>query len=159
MSGCSASGLRSPIRFGRAAAVAAAGLVLGSAALGARQTRIECDLTGARHEHYGSTFTIDHEKGALRWIEGDEELRIERHSPTELRASRHGRFGGATSANAAFFDLSLFSGAATMTYLHEPTPAEVAQCERQQPSGCRDPVELPQYAESGSCTVTDSGGD
>ena len=158
MSGCNASGMRSPIRFGwAAAAMAAAGFVLGSAALGARETRIVCDLTGARHEHYGYTFTIDHEKGVLLWIEGDEELKIERRSPTELLASRHGKFG-ASSANAAFFDLSLFSGTATMTYLHEPTPAEVAQCERQQPSGCRDPVELPQYAESGGCTVTDSGG-
>ena len=158
MSGCSASGPRSPIRFGPATAViAAAGLVLGSAAAGARETRIQCDLTGVRQEHYGYTFRIDHEKGALLWIEGDEELKIERRSPTELLASRHGKFGAA-SANAAFFDLSLFSGAATMTYVHEPTPVEAAQCEGRQPSGCREPVELAQYTESGSCTVTDPAG-
>jgi hypothetical protein len=59
----------------------------------------------------------------------------------------------------AFFDLSLFSGVAAMTYLHDPTPAEVEQCERQQSSGCRDPIDLPQYAERGSCTLSERGGD
>jgi hypothetical protein len=139
-------------------AIAAAGLALNGAAAGVRETRIECDLVGQKGEHYGYTFVFDHEKGTLQWIEGDETLTIERHTPTELLASRRGRFG-ASAANMAFFDLSLFSGVAAMTYLHDPTPAEVEQCERQQSSGCRDPIDLPQYAERGSCTLSERGGD
>jgi len=139
------------------AAMVATGLVPEVTA-SARETHIECDLTGPKNQHYGYSFAFDHGTGTVLWVEGHQELKIERHTASELLVSYRGRLGN-LPADAAFFDLNLFSGAAAVMYLHDPTPAEVAKCEKEQSSGCRDSIVLQQYGQTGSCTFEERGSD
>jgi hypothetical protein len=141
-------------------AIAAGALLLSTGvAASSRETYIACDLMGPKSQHFAYSFTFDHAKGTLFWVEGNRELKIERHTSAELLVSHRGQFADVPGANAAFFDLGLSSGAAAVTYLQEPTEAEIAKCEKQQSSGCKDPVALPEYDEAGSCTFTERGSD
>jgi hypothetical protein len=116
------------------------------------QTKIDCDLTGPKGKHYEYSFVFDPAKGTLSWVQGGEELKMERHTPTELLVSRRGKFGD-SPAQVAYFDLALTGGGATMTYFRDPTPAEIAKCEADRSvADCKAPVVLPQYDEAGTCS-------
>ena len=140
------------------ATTAAAVLASAGAAAIAKETHIECDLTGPKNQHYGYSFSFDHAKGTLLWIEGNRELKMERHTATELLVSYRGKFAD-TAANAAFFDLNLVSGGAAVVYFPDPTSTQVAQCEKQQSSGCNDSIVLSEYGETGNCTFEERGGE
>jgi hypothetical protein len=137
-------------------AVAAALLILAGTSVdaGAQETYIDCDLTGPQNQRYQYSFTLDPGKGALLWVEGGRELKIERHTSAELLASYIGKFRD-FPYDEAFFDLNLFSGDASVTYLHDPTPDEIASCEKQRSFGCKDPIVLSQHGETGSCSLVD----
>jgi hypothetical protein len=129
-------------------------LVATSVAAAAQDVYIDCDLTGPQNQHSQYSFAFDSGKGTLFWVEGNQELKMERHTSTELLASYRGKFRDFPH-DATFFDLNLFSGAASITYIHDPTPDEVARCETRQSLGCRDSIVLSEYGETGSCSVVD----
>jgi hypothetical protein len=132
-------------------------VICGGAGAAESQTVIHCDLTGLKGARYEYSFLFDAAKDTLSWVEGGEEVKMERHTSAELLLSRRGKFGD-SPAEVAYFDLALASGSATMTYFRGPTAAETTQCEREQSApDCKAPVALPQYDEAGACTFEERG--
>jgi len=126
--------------------------IFGSVVAAEPQTAIDCDLADVKGVHYSYSFLFDPAKGTLSWVQGGEELKIERHTSNEILASRRGKFGE-TSAQIAFFDLALTGGGATMSYFRDATAAEIAKCQAEQSApDCKEPVALPKYEEGGYCT-------
>jgi hypothetical protein len=122
------------------------------------QTVIDCDLKDAKGAHYAYSFLYDPGAGKLSWVQGGEELKVERHTATDLVVSREGKFGD-SPARIAYFDLLLAGGgettsSATMSYFRDPTAAEIATCDKERPAKdyCRASVPMPQYDEAGTCT-------
>ncbi len=125
------------------------------------QTVIDCALKDSKGAQYEYTFLYDPGAGKLSWLQGGEELKVERHTATDLVVSRHGTFGG-SPAQVAYFDLLLAGGgettsSATMSYFRDPTETEIAHCEKERAAAdyCRAPVPLPQYDEAGTCTYVE----
>jgi len=138
----------------RYAAVAACFMLLAGAGVAAtaQESTLACDLAGPKDPSTRYTFKFNPDPGVLRWVEGKEELKIERHLlGGELLASFKSKVRPFPH-DETFFHVNLSSGEAAINYLHDPTPDEIAACEKQQGWACKDPVVLSQYSESGTCT-------
>lgn len=120
----------------------------------AQEIYLACALVGPQKSDYRYSFTFDPGKGKLFWVEGSQEFEVFRNTSTELWAS-HGMKFRDFPHDSTDFRLNRVTGAAEVTYLRKPSPAEVASCKKQRSWGCEDFIVLTQHAETGSCTVVD----
>jgi len=146
---------RYPAAICAPAAHAAVSVLLLLPALAAAQAvAIDCDLTGPKGHHFGYSFDYVPSRGSLALAGGSGELKTERHTASELLASYRGRLDD-PAAGVAYFRINLTTGAAQVTYVHEPTPAEVEKCQKERTFGCQDPVVLAEDNEIGQCSMTE----
>ena len=118
----------------------------------AQSVSIDCTMADGRGARFSYSFEYVPSRGTLALADGSGELKTERHTSSELLASYRGRLA-VSEAQVAYFQISLASGDAQVSYVHEPTAAEVERCERERAFGCRDPVVLAAGNESGHCNL------
>lgn len=118
----------------------------------AQSVAIDCKLSNIKGERFAYSLDYVPSKGTLSLADGSGELKTERHTSAELLASYRGTLAVA-GAEVAYFQISLASGDAQVSYVHEPTAAEVEHCENDRAFACRDPVVLSAATESGRCSL------
>jgi hypothetical protein len=119
-----------------------------------REIYLVCSLIGPENTRYQYSFSFDTEKSTLFWIEGSQKLKVIRNTSTQLWASHKMKFRDFPH-DETDFRLNRVTGAAEISYLRKPSPADIAGCMRERNWGCEDLIVLTEKSESGTCKVID----
>lgn len=116
------------------------------------QTFFSCILRDKSNQAHQYSFEFNATKPYLFWVEGTQELKVVRNTPSQLWGEHPAKYQQFPYDQTSF-QLNRVTGDAEVFYSRKPTAEEMESCSKDPGWGCDSYLVLTEHSEAGNCQV------